>query len=171
MRLVQLKGDGLQNFSRTVLRRWLRKRESHGAAQMEDAAPVGGAAAAGGTSWVAVRGRKVDHEFESNVLEHLVYTTLERVSSDAEVAEEPHVPFKTAYARVAATCMHSYAVIRKAAEVERDALQVGHPVRQLTFSDKWVHNFLLRFRFSRQVITKVLRSNKLAASLSRARAH
>ena len=69
---------------------------------------------------------------------------------------------KETFGAVVANCMHSYAVIRTAAEelVKTDKWKDDTTVNGLAFSDHWVHSFIRRFNLSRQVITKKHKTNR-----------
>ncbi len=142
---------GYDQFSRAVLRRWIKAKGA--AATAEDAAPVAGTHATWATP--KARGRRVDKDFEATVLDQLCFTTVEVVNKGAQKEEEDGKDYKAAHGRLAASCLHSYDVIRKAALTVRDKLPEQHGARNLKFSNKWIKGFLRRFRFSRQAITKV----------------
>jgi hypothetical protein len=155
--------SGYDEFSRTVLKRWVAKKKE---ATAMDTAPATGAPAPQPKHWAKVRrGRKVHYDFEGLVLDHLCYITVQNVSAATKAREAAEAAgigtgpgagdHKSYFAAVTASCMNSYAIIQKAAKDVQDKLPAEHGARKLKLSNHWVSSFLKRFRFSRQAVTKV----------------
>lgn len=154
---------GYSAFTRIVLRRWSKKAAAAAAVAIDDdemEMDDTKRALAAKEIFEKKRGRTVNDEFESEVMTKLVYVALNDSFKAARKNTVPTADPKTrkneAYV-VMANCMHSYQVIRTAADSTRaiKKWQSDASVAKLKFSDHWIHDFIERFNFSRQVATKV----------------
>jgi hypothetical protein len=87
-------------------------------------------------------GRKVDEEFERQVLDQLVYTTVANANDPASVT-------------VLANVAYSYSVIRAAAEMVQKWPQfsAAEKVMKLKFSQSWIHGFITRAALHKRAVT------------------
>jgi len=113
------------------------------------------------------RGRKVNNDFEAEVMEKLVYVAIDESFAEARRnavkngSTDPARRKETATV-IIANCMHSYDVIRRAALSTQQSSRWmdDTTVNKLKFSDHWIHNFIKRFNFSRQAVTKTDKTNR-----------
>ena len=95
------------------------------------------------------RGRKVNKEFEQVVRGNLLFTIVESVGNKAQ-------------AKVVASAAHSYAMVKRAAEVaQQDPAWAGNAdVQNLTFGNGWIRRFLVRQTLMRRRATAVNKATR-----------
>jgi hypothetical protein len=169
--------SGYDKFSRASLRRW--QRHANASASNVESTTTATSLSTSAVTWTPVqrpRGRPVQSKFEDALKLKLVFVSASDANSQARQLQSQQqiksssksstnaVPFdrKATFAFVLGNCMHNYHTIHVAAtelaqspEWENDC-----QVQKLMFSDHWIHSFISRFNFRRQVITKKHKSNR-----------